>query len=41
MTRKVRTAADYHDIDLYDHVVVARRGFVSIRQRGIGWEDWK
>ena len=38
VTRKVRTAAEYHDIDLYDHVIVARRGFVSLRQRGIGWE---
>ena len=39
VTRKVRKAAEYHDIELYDHVVVARRGFVSLRQRGIGWED--
>ena len=38
VTRKVRTAAEYFDIELYDHVVVARRGFISIRQRGIGWE---
>ena len=39
VTRKVRTAAEHFDIDLYDHVVVARRGFVSLRQRGIGWEE--
>ena len=40
VTRKLRTAAEYFDIDLYDHVILARRGHLSLRQHGLGgsWE---
>ena len=37
VTRKVLAAADHHDIDVYDHVVIGRAGkFVSMKQRGLG-----
>ncbi len=34
-TRAMRKAAELMGIDLYDHLVVARGGFVSLREKGL------
>ena len=34
-TRAMRKAAEIMGIDLYDHLVVARGGFVSLREKGL------
>lgn len=34
-TRAMRKAAEIMGIDLYDHLVVARTGFVSLREKGL------
>jgi DNA repair protein RadC len=35
LTERLRDAARLLGVDLLDHVVVAREGFVSLRQRGL------
>jgi DNA repair protein RadC len=34
-TRAVQRAGELMGIELYDHVIVARRGFISLRERGV------
>lgn len=38
ITRRIRQAAELHDIGLLDHVVIGARGFVSMKQRGLGFD---
>lgn len=37
VTRRIRESAEIMDIELLDHVVIAARGFVSMKQRGLGF----
>ena len=37
VTRRIRTSAEAMDIELLDHVVVAAQGFVSLKERGLGF----
>lgn len=37
VTRQVREAGRLLDIELLDHLVIARRGWVSLRERGMGF----
>ncbi len=38
VTRRTRQAAEIHDIEVLDHVVIGARGFVSMKQRGLGFD---
>ena len=38
VTRRVRQSAELLDIELLDHVVIGARGFVSMKQRGLGFD---
>ncbi len=38
ITRRAREAAELHDIGLLDHVIIGARGFVSMKQRGLGFD---
>ena len=38
VTRRLRKSADLLDIALLDHVVIGARGFVSMKQRGLGFD---
>ncbi len=38
LTGKLVKAGRVLDIDMLDHVVIARRGYVSLRERGLGFE---
>ena len=37
ITRKVRTSAEMMDIELLDHIVIGSRGFVSLKDRKLGF----
>ncbi len=37
VTRRVRVSAELMDIELLDHVVIGARGFVSMKERGLGF----
>lgn len=39
ITRRLRTAAELMDVSLLDHLVIATRGFVSMKQRSLGFEQ--
>ena len=39
ITRRLVASAATMDIDLQDHLVIGSRGFVSMKQRGLGFED--
>ncbi len=39
VTRRIRASAELLDIGLLDHVVIGTRGFVSMKQRGLGFDD--
>jgi len=34
-TRGVRRAGELVGIDLYDHIIVSSRGFVSLKEKGL------
>ena len=38
VTRRLARSAATMDIDLHDHVVIAARGFVSMKRRGLGFD---
>ena len=38
ITRRIVAAGRLLDIDVVDHVILARRGWVSLRERGLGFE---
>ncbi len=38
VTRRIRKSAELLDIELLDHVVIGTRGFVSMKQRGMGFD---
>jgi len=38
VTRRIREAAELHDLGLLDHVVIGARGFVSMKQRALGFD---
>ena len=38
VTRRIRESAELLDIALLDHVVIGARGFVSMKQRGLGFD---
>ncbi len=38
VTRRIRQSAELLDIALLDHVVIGARGFVSMKQRGLGFD---
>ena len=38
ITRQARLAAELLDIDLLDHIVVGKDAWVSLRQRGLGFD---
>ena len=38
VTRRIRESAELLDIELLDHVVIGARGFVSMKQRGLGFD---
>jgi DNA repair protein RadC len=37
VTRNVRQSAEMMDIDLADHVVIGTRGYVSLKEKGLGF----
>lgn len=37
VTRRIRESAELLDIELLDHVVIGARGFVSMKERGLGF----
>ena len=37
ITRRLRSACEIMDIELVDHVIVARNGFCSLHRRGLGF----
>jgi DNA repair protein RadC len=37
VTRRIRTSAEAMDIELLDHVIIGSRGFVSLKERGLGF----
>ena len=37
VTRQIRTGAEMMDIELLDHVVLGTRGFVSLKDKGLGF----
>jgi DNA repair protein RadC len=37
MTRQLREAGALLDVDVLDHIVLARGGFASLRERGLGF----
>lgn len=39
VTRRIRESAELLDIELLDHVVIGARGFVSMKQRALGFAD--
>ena len=38
VTRRIRESADLLDVALLDHIVIGARGFVSRKQRGMGFD---
>ena len=38
MTKFIIQAGRLLDVDILDHVVVAREAYTSLRERGLGWE---
>ena len=38
ITRRARIAADFLDLDLLDHIVVGKDAWVSMRERGLGFD---
>jgi DNA repair protein RadC len=38
VTRQIREAGELLDIDVLDHVVIARHGYVSLKERGLGFD---
>ena len=39
MTRQLVIAGRNLDVDVVDHLVITRRGFVSLRERGLGFDE--
>ncbi|MCY4374458.1 MAG: DNA repair protein RadC [Spirochaetaceae bacterium] len=39
VTRRVRTSGELLDVELLDHIVIGARGFVSMKQRGLGFSS--
>ncbi|MEE8345871.1 MAG: DNA repair protein RadC [Dehalococcoidia bacterium] len=39
MTRQLREAGSLLNIDVLDHIVLARNGFVSLREKGLGFPE--
>jgi DNA repair protein RadC len=37
VTRQLVSAGDLLDIEVLDHLVIGRHGFVSLRERGLGF----
>ena len=37
VTRQIRTSAEMMDIDLLDHIVIGGQGFVSLKEKGLGF----
>jgi DNA repair protein RadC len=37
MTHQIREAGSLLNIDVLDHIVLARNGFVSLREKGLGF----
>ena len=40
VTRQIRTGADMMDIKLLDHIVIGNQRFVSLKERGLGFENY-
>lgn len=38
VTRQIRQAGDLLDIDLLDHIVIGRQRYVSLKERGLGFD---
>jgi DNA repair protein RadC len=38
VTRQIRQAGELLDIDVLDHVVIARQGYISLKERGLGFD---
>ncbi|MFC2064335.1 DNA repair protein RadC [Chloroflexota bacterium] len=39
MTRAIIQAGKLLDVDVLDHIVIARQGYVSLKQRGLGYDQ--
>ncbi len=37
ITRRVNQSAEMMDIELHDHIIIGSRGYVSLRERGLGF----
>ena len=37
VTRSINQSAEMMDINLHDHVIIGARGYVSLRERGLGF----
>ncbi len=39
VTRRIRSCAEMMDITLLDHIIIGRSRYVSLKERGLGFED--